>query len=164
MHDHLWTPTKPGQHGFMQVSFGKEKHPFERDEHRHVFMGAGRWFMYCGFYHITRVESFSAAEWDVLPVPLKVAYVETTVDKDQGQCPKPVTAEAVFANYERGRLHVPCVQMRCVKFDMKFYEELVRENCEWFGHSPSPTPPELDSVSGRRKRQRIESDTEYSDG
>lgn len=81
MDHNAWSPAGPGQHGYMQVGLGRDAKLFNDDgEERHVFVGTGRFFLYCGWYHVQRVTALTAEEWATLPdkvcvlAPIHAAY------------------------------------------------------------------------------------------
>ncbi|KAI0360751.1 hypothetical protein OH77DRAFT_1366187, partial [Trametes cingulata] len=123
-----WLPSGPGRHGLMQLGFGRDLELLQDGDRQHVFVGTGSCFNYCGEYSIKRVEPLTKAEWDTLPLPLKIAYVEMTIVKDPALAGENPTVQDVFARYEAGELRLPCVQLTCVAFDMAFYEDMVAEN------------------------------------
>ena len=52
----------------MQVGLGRDAKFFNGEgEQRHVFVGTGKFFLYCGWYHVLRVEPLAKEEWDTLP-------------------------------------------------------------------------------------------------
>ena len=74
MDHNAWCPAGPGQHGYMQVGLGRDSKRFNGDgEEHHVFVGAGKFLIYCGFYHVQRVDRVTKEEWETLPA--KVNFV-----------------------------------------------------------------------------------------
>ncbi len=68
MDHNAWSPPGPGQHGYMQVGLGRDRKLFNGEgEYRHVFVGGGKFFLYCGWYHVLRVDPLTKEEWDTLP-------------------------------------------------------------------------------------------------
>ena len=68
MDHNAWSPPGPGQHGYMQVGLGRDRKLFNGEgEYRHVFVGGGRFLLYCGWYHVLRVDPLTKEEWDTLP-------------------------------------------------------------------------------------------------
>ncbi|KAH9947973.1 hypothetical protein B0H21DRAFT_778217 [Amylocystis lapponica] len=118
-----WLPTGPGKHGFMQVGLGREKTAFNTPEIRHVFVGAGKRLKYCGLYEVSRVDPLSIAEWGSLPEKVRETYVKTTASKEKHE--NHGTKTQIRTKYDSGVLLAPCVLLRCVEFDIKFYGELV---------------------------------------
>lgn len=52
----------------MQVGLGRDRKFFNGEgDKRHVFVGAGKFFLYCGWYHVVRVEPLTQDEWAMLP-------------------------------------------------------------------------------------------------
>ena len=47
---------------------GRDRKLFNGEgEYRHVFVGAGKFFLYCGRYHVLRVDPLTKEEWATLP-------------------------------------------------------------------------------------------------
>ena len=68
MDHNAWSPAGPGKHGYMQVGLGRDRKLFNGEgDRRHVFVGAGKLLLYCGWYHVLRVEALTKEEWDTLP-------------------------------------------------------------------------------------------------
>jgi hypothetical protein len=68
-----WCPSTPGQHGYMFVGLGREKHTYTNPQLRNLFAGLPkrshkdeRNFRYLGVYRVSRVEPLSTAEWGTL--------------------------------------------------------------------------------------------------
>lgn len=68
-----WLPAAPGRHGYMQVGFEQDLKLLLDGESQHVFVGATRWFFYCGEYRIRRVDDLTLEEWNMLPLPVSTA-------------------------------------------------------------------------------------------
>ncbi|KAI0830656.1 hypothetical protein BC628DRAFT_1408103 [Trametes gibbosa] len=152
MDHNAWSPAGPGKHGYMQVGLGRDRKLFnEGGDYRHVFVGAGKHFLYCGWYHVQRVEPLTKEEWATLPT--KHTYSETTVNKEKSGLLK--SGQQALDMYNSGELHAPCVRLRCEGFDTAFYQELVRANDQFFQHKPRPTPPSTTSGAGPSKRRRV---------
>ncbi|KAI9058845.1 hypothetical protein FKP32DRAFT_1231163 [Trametes sanguinea] len=125
-----WSPSGPGKHGYMQVGLGRDKDLFNDGEYRHVFVGAGKHLIYCGWYHALRVERLTKEEWTTLPQKVQTAYATTTVNKEKSMELK--SRHHALAMYNTGKLRAPCVRLQCVGFDTAFYQQLVRANDQYF--------------------------------
>lgn len=68
-----WLPAGPGRHGLLQTWFDKETELLVDGSQQHLFVGVGRWFGYCGLYHVSRVEDLTVSEWNMLPFPVSLA-------------------------------------------------------------------------------------------
>ena len=67
-----WSPSGPGQHGYMQVGLGRDSKLFNGEgEEQHVFVGAGKFLLYCGLYHVQRVDPLTKEEWHALPLKVR---------------------------------------------------------------------------------------------
>ncbi|CDO76625.1 hypothetical protein BN946_scf184868.g39 [Trametes cinnabarina] len=178
MDHNAWSPPGPGRHGYMQVGLGRDRDLFNNGEYRHVFVGAGKHFVYCGWYHVLRVERLTQDEWTTLPpkvrtnvcsgllsvlhadadspnslaTQVQTTYSQTTVNKEKSNDFK--SAQHVLAMYNAGELRAPCVRLQCVGFDTAFYQELVRANDRYFEHEPRPMPP-ANAAGGSTKRRRV---------
>ena len=76
MDHNAWSPAGPGKHGYMQVGLGRDRKLFnDQGEYRHVFVGAGKLFLYCGWYHVLRVEPLTQDEWETLPAKVRFSSV-----------------------------------------------------------------------------------------
>ncbi|KAI9058841.1 hypothetical protein FKP32DRAFT_1549455, partial [Trametes sanguinea] len=139
MDHNAWSPSGPGKHGYMQVGLGRDRDLFNEGEYRHVFVGAGKHFLYCGWYHVLRVEPLTKEEWGTLPPKVQSTYAATTVNKEKSK--RFTSQQTVLAMYNSGELRAPCVRLQCVGFDTAFYQELVRANDRHFAHRPRPMPP-----------------------
>ncbi|RDX50386.1 hypothetical protein OH76DRAFT_1348811 [Lentinus brumalis] len=156
MDHNAWSPPGPGQHGYMQVGLGRDRKLFNGEgEYRHVFVGGGKFFLYCGWYHVLRVDPLTKEEWDTLPPRVKKTYAETTFNKENTkECTDKQlwstikNADQVLTMYNEGQLRAPLVRLQCLKFDMDFYQELVDANGRYFTNKARPAPP---SVAKRRK-------------
>lgn len=52
----------------MQVGLGRDLKLFNGEGvEQHVFVGAGKFFLYCGMYHVQRVDRLTKEEWKILP-------------------------------------------------------------------------------------------------
>ncbi|KAI1793896.1 hypothetical protein LXA43DRAFT_971553 [Ganoderma leucocontextum] len=148
MDHNAWSPAGPGKHGYMQVGLGRDRKLFnDQGEYRHVFVGAGKLLVYCGWYHVLRVEALTKDEWETLPDKVKTTYSETTVNKEKSDRLK--STPQVLAMYNSGELCAPCVRLQCMKFDTAFYHELVRANDQFFVNKPRPGPP----ANGTKRRK-----------
>ncbi|KAI0639748.1 hypothetical protein C8Q77DRAFT_84355 [Trametes polyzona] len=150
MDHNAWSPPGPGKHGYMQVGLGRDRNLFIEGEHRHVFVGTGKHFLYCGWYHVVRVEALSKEEWGTLPPKVKRTYSETTMNKEKSSAIR--SADQALAMYDSGELRAPCVRLQCVQFDTAFYQELVRANEQFFSSRPRPGGA---GVPGPSKRRRV---------
>ncbi|KAI0721304.1 hypothetical protein C8T65DRAFT_705332 [Cerioporus squamosus] len=156
MDHNAWSPPGPGQHGYMQVGLGRDRKLFNGEgEYRHVFVGGGKFFLYCGWYHVLRVDPLTKEEWDTLPTRVKTTYSETTFNKENTkECTNKQlwstikSADQVLTMYNKGELRAPLVRLQCLKFDMDFYQELVDANGRYFTNKARPAPP---NVAKRRK-------------
>ncbi|RPD81982.1 hypothetical protein L226DRAFT_607194 [Lentinus tigrinus ALCF2SS1-7] len=156
MDHNAWSPPGPGQHGYMQVGLGRDRKLFNGEgEYRHVFVGGGKFFLYCGWYHVLRVDPLTKEEWGVLPPKVKTTYSETTFNKENTrECTNKElwrtikNTQQVLAMYNQGELRAPLVRLQCLKFDMDFYQELVDANGRYFTNKQRPAPP---NVAKRRK-------------
>ncbi len=174
MDHNAWSPAGPGKHGYMQVGLGRDKKLFnDAGDYRHVFVGAGKYFLYCGWYHVLRVEPLTKEEWDTLPpkvrhyviclrdlnadralTQVKHTYSETTVSKEKSSELK--SAQQVLRMYNEGVLRAPCVRLQCVEFDTAFYQELARANDQYFQHKPLKMRPSAHKDgAGPSKRRRV---------
>ncbi|TBU46123.1 hypothetical protein BD309DRAFT_989088 [Dichomitus squalens] len=152
MDHNAWSPAGPGKHGYMQVGLGRDRKLFnDQGEYRHVFVGAGKLFLYCGWYHVLRVDALTEDEWGTLPDKVKSTYSETTVNKEKSD--RLQSAGQVLAMYNSGELRAPCVRLQCVGFDTAFYQELVRANDQFYSNKPRPGPP-----GNSAKRRKIGGD------
>ncbi|KAI0715257.1 hypothetical protein C8Q76DRAFT_575349, partial [Earliella scabrosa] len=119
-----WSPSGPGQHGYMQVGLGRDSKLFNGEgEKQHVFVGAGKFLLYCGLYHVQRVDPLTKEEWHALPLKVRKlsgAYVST----NKALWATISSAEQVFHMYEQGELRAPLVRLQCKEFDTAFYLEL----------------------------------------
>ncbi|KAI0961811.1 hypothetical protein AcW1_000790 [Taiwanofungus camphoratus] len=140
-----WLPTGPGKHGYMQVGLGRDGVRFNEPVHQHVFVGLGKVLTYCGVYEVERVNPLLQEEWETLPEKVKHTYSETTATKEKRM--KHGTAKDIREKYDSGELLAPCVRLRCVKFDMTFYEELVAANRRRHPANSSPS-----ASIGKRRR------------
>ncbi|KAI0708082.1 hypothetical protein C8T65DRAFT_576448, partial [Cerioporus squamosus] len=128
---HVWAPSGPGKHGFMFVVLGKGDELFVAGQTRHVFVGRGKLFHYCGWYHILRVKPLTKHAWASLPSDAKKALVETTLTKDKSGI---LTSYAhVLGAYNEGSLTVPCIRLACREFDLTVYRDLCEANVRFFG-------------------------------
>ncbi|KAI0361243.1 hypothetical protein OH77DRAFT_1492336 [Trametes cingulata] len=150
MDHNAWSPAGPGKHGYMQVGLGRDRKFFNEGDYRHAFVGTGKHLIYCGWYHVIRVDPLTLEEWATLPP--KSTYSETTMKKEKNKELK--SAQQVLAMYNSGELRAPCVRLQCVKFDTAFYQELVRANDLFFEHKPRPMPP-CSSGGSSTKRRRV---------
>ncbi|PCH33814.1 hypothetical protein WOLCODRAFT_62287 [Wolfiporia cocos MD-104 SS10] len=146
-----WAPTKPGKHGFLQVGLGQDRARFNTPEVRHVFVGAGGHFKYHGKYEITRVDPLSVAEWNTLPEKVKRSYSVTTSIKEKHK--KHGNPEQVREKYDKGTLFAPCVFLKCIEFDMEFYNDLVIAATA-FVQPKSTFVPASPTESSPQKRKR----------
>ncbi|KAH9847373.1 hypothetical protein C2E23DRAFT_871835 [Lenzites betulinus] len=154
MDHNAWCPAGPGKHGYMQVGLGRDRKLFnEGGDYRHVFVGAGKHFLYCGWYHVQRVDPLTKEEWATLPLKVQQTYSETTVNKEKSGLLR--SGKQVLGMYNSGELRAPCVRLRCVGFDTAFYQELVRANDQFFENKPRPMPPPAAGGPGPSKRRRI---------
>ncbi|KAI0673479.1 hypothetical protein C8Q78DRAFT_627832 [Trametes maxima] len=160
MDHNAWSPAGPGKHGFIQVGLGRDRKLFNGEgDYRHVFVGAGKHLIYCGWYHVLRVEPLTKDEWETLPAKVKSTYSETTMSKEKNRELK--SAQNVLRMYNSGELRAPCVRLQCVKFDTEFYHELVRANDQFFEHKPRPTPQTRSvGVKMSKRRKVIKSNAE----
>ncbi|KAI0361242.1 hypothetical protein OH77DRAFT_1443459 [Trametes cingulata] len=148
-----WAPTAPGEHGYLQLGLGRNRDLFREGAYRHLFVGDKQGLVYCGWYHITRVEPLTKEEWATLPAQVRTIYAKATVREEslhEGNGP-----QNVLGMYDSGERRAPCVRLQCVKFDTAFYQELVRANDELHSKATQATgvsPPE----NGPSKRRRIE--------
>ncbi|PIL31620.1 hypothetical protein GSI_06322 [Ganoderma sinense ZZ0214-1] len=157
MDHNAWSPAGPGKHGYMQVGLGRDRKLFnDQGDHRHVFVGAGKLLLYCGWYHVLRVEPLTKDEWGNLPDKVKTTYSETTVNKEKSDRFK--STPQVLAMYNSGELRAPCVRLQCLEFDTAFYHELVRANDQFFSNKPRPGPPTNGS-----KRRKLNGDLPQDD-
>ncbi|EIW55791.1 uncharacterized protein TRAVEDRAFT_129632 [Trametes versicolor FP-101664 SS1] len=145
-----WLPAAPGRHGYMQVGFEQDLKLLLDGESQHVFVGAARWFFYCGEYRIRRVDDLTLEEWNMLPLPTKVVYAEHTLTKKLAS--ENVTIQHVLERYEIGDLRLPCVQLECIGFDMAFYKAIVDDNVRHRRYSGPPTIS-LPKAGSRKKRK-----------
>ncbi|KAI8980669.1 hypothetical protein BD414DRAFT_492913 [Trametes punicea] len=154
MDHNAWSPAGPGKHGYMQVGLGRDRKLFNEGDYRHVFVGAGKHLVYCGWYHVFRVEPLTKEEWATLPPRVQLTYSETTLNKEKTREFRSV--HQVLALYNSGELRAPCVRLQCVAFDTAFYQELVRANDQFFENKPRPVPPPV-GAAGRSsaKRRRV---------
>ncbi|OSD03623.1 hypothetical protein PYCCODRAFT_240508 [Trametes coccinea BRFM310] len=174
MDHNAWSPSGPGKHGYMQVGLGRDRDLFNDGEYRHVFVGAGKHFVYCGWYHVLRVERLTKEEWGTLPPKVRKrvfsdslfddanallpqvqsTYAATTMNKEKSKEFK--SSQHVLAMYNAGELRAPCVRLQCIGFDTAFYQELVRANDQYFEHKPRPLPPAGGAGgAATRKRRRV---------
>ncbi|KAI0375346.1 hypothetical protein BV20DRAFT_933411 [Pilatotrama ljubarskyi] len=161
MDHNAWSPAGPGKHGYMQVGLGRDRKFFNEGDYRHVFVGAGKHFLYCGWYHVIRVDPLSKEEWATLPPKVQSTYSETTVNKEKNKDLK--SAQQVLSMYNSGELRAPCVRLQCVKFDAAFYQELVRANDQFFEHKPRPMPPSSAGGSSAKRRRIAEVEEKTKD-
>ncbi|KAL6310030.1 hypothetical protein BKA93DRAFT_757194 [Sparassis latifolia] len=161
MEHNPWAPTGPGSHGFMQVGLGREKDAFNEPEIRHVFVGAKSQYYYCGKYEVVRVERLTVAEWQTLPEHVKKQYSVTTGNKEKAQ--KHGTHSQIRAKYDSGDLLAPCVLLRCIEFDLKFYDALRAA----YAHLNKPrtvsSVSASTSISAGAKRRRDEKPSDESE-
>ncbi|KAI0756662.1 hypothetical protein C8Q80DRAFT_48193 [Daedaleopsis nitida] len=167
MDHNAWSPVGPGKHGYMQVGLGRDRKLFNNDdEYQHVFVGAGKFFLYCGWYNVRRVDPLTKDEWDTLPQKVKATYSETTwkkehtkkcTDKELWDGIKSV--EQVLNMYNQGELRAPLVRLRCEKFDTDFYKALVIANHQYYADKQRPAPP----AKRRRLTEHIVDDSDEDD-
>ncbi|KAH9898057.1 hypothetical protein C8Q73DRAFT_640932 [Cubamyces lactineus] len=155
MDHNAWSPPGPGKHGYIQVGLGRDRKLFNTGVHRHVFVGAGKHFVYCGWYLVLRVEPLTKDEWSTLPPKVQGTYSETTVNKEHSKELR--SAEQVLGMYKAGTLRAPCVRLQCVGFDTEFYRKLVRANDLFFENKPRPPPPHANAAGSSSKRRRTTS-------
>ncbi|EIW64423.1 uncharacterized protein TRAVEDRAFT_158665 [Trametes versicolor FP-101664 SS1] len=162
MDHNAWSPAGPGKHGYMQVGLGRDKRLFnDAGDYRHVFVGAGKHFLYCGWYHVLRVEPLTKEEWETLPPKVKQTYSETTVSKEKSAELKSV--QQVLRMYNEGVLRAPCVRLQCVEFDTAFYQELARANDQFFQHRPLQMRPSAHKGgAGPSKRRRVDKESTHT--
>ncbi|KAI0331928.1 hypothetical protein GY45DRAFT_1299868 [Cubamyces sp. BRFM 1775] len=157
MDHNAWSPRGPGKHGYIQVGLGRDRQLFNTGVHRHVFVGAGKHFVYCGWYLVLRVEPLTKDEWSTLPLKVQGTYSETTVNKEHSKELR--SAEQVLGMYNAGTLRAPCVRLQCVAFDTEFYQKLVRANDQFFENKPRPPPPSSASAAGPSYKRRRTTNT-----
>lgn len=181
MDHNAWSPAGPGKHGYMQVGLGRDKRLFkDAGDYRHVFVGAGKHFLYCGWYHVLRVEPLTKEEWETLPpkvrhiviclrdsnaeralAQVKHTYSETTMSKEKSAGLKSV--QQVLRMYNEGVLRAPCVRLQCVEFDTAFYQELARANDQFFQHRPLQMRPSAHKGgAGPSKRRRVDKESTHT--
>ncbi|KAI0800924.1 hypothetical protein C8Q74DRAFT_1185484, partial [Fomes fomentarius] len=150
MDHNAWCPVGPGKHGYMQVGLGRDLKLFngERVE-QHVFVGAGKFFLYCGLYHVQRVERLTKEEWETLPPKVRKIATRRSHHKQLWSTIK--SAERVLEMYNSGELRAPLVRLHCKEFDTAFYQELVHANQLFWANKPRPAPP-------RAKRRKVADD------
>ncbi|KAI9058843.1 hypothetical protein FKP32DRAFT_1581536 [Trametes sanguinea] len=156
MDHNAWSPPGPGKHGYMQVGLGRDKAYFNDGECRHVFVGAGKGFVYCGYYHALRVERLTKEEWATLPSKVRTTYAATTVLKEKTKELR--SPQRVLAMYDAGELRAPCVRLQCIEFDTAFYQELVRANDQYFGRAIATSEP-----AKRRRVSQVDPEETDSD-
>ncbi|EPT03961.1 hypothetical protein FOMPIDRAFT_29267, partial [Fomitopsis schrenkii] len=124
LNQNSWLPTKPGAHGYMQVGLGdRDRARCNEPEIRPVFIGAESQFRYFGTYELTRVEPLALEEWLTLPEKSQYEYSETTRDKEKTQRGRNV--DDILQDYRAGTLRAPCVLLKCIGFDMDFYQDFI---------------------------------------
>ncbi|KAJ8494620.1 hypothetical protein ONZ51_g2201 [Trametes cubensis] len=79
MDHNAWSPPGPGKHGYIQVGLGRDRKLFNTGVHRHVFVGAGKHFVYCGWYLVLRVEPLTKDEWSTLPPKVRNYMCSSTL-------------------------------------------------------------------------------------
>ena len=77
MDDHPWAPAAPGEHGYVAVGHTREKDFFKAGDCRHLFVGTGKQYHYCGWYKIVIDEPFAPDEWTLLPPSVWVSPLRT---------------------------------------------------------------------------------------
>ncbi|TCD69986.1 hypothetical protein EIP91_005575 [Steccherinum ochraceum] len=129
-----WLPRNPGDHGFMFVGLkgpAKDNERFAQPELRTLFIPKkeGEW-QYYGEYEVFRdpKNDLSASEWFSLTEEFREGYAACTLSKRMGnsKCddhrrknPSIYRAEVekIIGAYNAGELRVPCVTLRCIRFD-----------------------------------------------
>jgi len=129
-----WLPQRPGDHGFMFVGLmgpAKDNERFMESETRVLFIQGkeGDW-QYYGHYDVHRDpdEDLSVTEWNVLSEDFRLGYAACTLSKRMGNAKcddyrkkepskHKTDVEKIIADYDAGKLRVPCVALRCIKFD-----------------------------------------------
>ncbi|KJA29249.1 hypothetical protein HYPSUDRAFT_32651 [Hypholoma sublateritium FD-334 SS-4] len=124
---HPWCPSTPGQHGYIFVGLGKDKDSYKSAITRNLFVGLSkgqgkhRIFRYLGKYRVSRVEPLSCEEWATLSDETKVVYANLTYGKGNGL----PSVDDILSTYESGKSRIPCVQLQCIGFDLRFYKALI---------------------------------------
>lgn len=150
-----WLPTSPGRHGFMQVGLGREKTTFVSPVICPLFVGVDGRFKYSGLYEATRVDPLTADEWNALPEQVdmsllfstaslttihdqvKLAYSQITWSKEKNEHN---SVAQVRNKYDSGLLHMPCVLLKCIRFDTDFCKELASAAQDYNATNVSPAP------------------------
>ncbi|KAL0951036.1 hypothetical protein HGRIS_007776 [Hohenbuehelia grisea] len=122
-----WSPTVPGEHGYMFVGLGSEKDTFITPEVHHVFVGfkntssqGPRLFRYMGLYSASRVDPLTCDEWSTLAANVQQCYARILKDRNLDSR----SLSAILEDYKAGKLAVPCVQLKCIDYNEKLAAEL----------------------------------------
>lgn len=115
----VWAPTSPTKHGFMFARLGFDKNDFITPKICELFVGYGGLFTYCGQYEAIQVDALSLEECNTLPEKVKAECSRRT----QSWRKRSVTS--IRTKYDAGVLLLPCVLLKCLLFNVNFYEDLV---------------------------------------
>ncbi|PIL27443.1 hypothetical protein GSI_10592 [Ganoderma sinense ZZ0214-1] len=129
-----WSPMRPGKHGYWFLPALETRVSFKQDDERHVFTGIhGGPYYYCGYYRIMSIGHLTLDEWMSFTYFDKQKYVRSFGSKseDWRHCGA-FSVDEIIGKIDGGHFQVPCVQLRCVRFDVEFYKELCGENDKFF--------------------------------
>ncbi|KAK1236127.1 hypothetical protein PQX77_000632 [Marasmius sp. AFHP31] len=177
IHQNPWCPKAPGEHGYMFVGLGdKDRDTFLKEEKQHVFVGQKKGtqklsMRYVGHYACKRVDPLTLQEWNSLSPDFHDEYAKLTRDKNKDSR----TTNEVKADYDKGVLRVPCVQLTCLKYESRLLEGLVSEEtsistpCSSVSVGPppngmeAPSPESRGSSSKRPRRQTMKALSQCGD-
>ncbi|KAF4605331.1 hypothetical protein EYR40_004115 [Pleurotus pulmonarius] len=148
-----WCPMVPGDHGYMFVGLGTEKNIFETPEIHQLFVGfegpkRHKLFRYMGVYKASRTDPLSIQEWNALTNHVKDGYASLT----KGRTADPRDVEVIRADYDSGKLQVPCVLLQCTDYSDELARSLSQRVKVTKVLSPTKRPREDDEHVPSRKR------------
>ncbi|KAL4242104.1 hypothetical protein ABKN59_001837 [Abortiporus biennis] len=160
-----WLPQRPGEHGYMFVGIvgpGRDHERYLEPVVASLFIpsGSAKWH-YFGEYEARRCHAndISREEWLAFPEELKQGYAETTLAKSyMSKLYKKNTAQfreevqAIRTQYDNGDLSIPCVALRCLKYDENLVPDLKAA-------SGTLSAPQSSDTTGKGKRKCVEQES-----
>ncbi|KAI0746677.1 hypothetical protein C8Q80DRAFT_1176666 [Daedaleopsis nitida] len=157
LEEHPWAPSQPGAHGYVVVGLGNEQDLFQSGDCRHLLVGVGCHYQYCGWYRITVTEPLTPDEWCLLPPTVKRTQLEKTRPSGYDQpYPDGLTEAELVTEFSTGTRRLPCVRLECLKFDTEFYQALSYENDQHLGRYPESTEYTLWGNPAKRRKMNNE--------
>ncbi|KDQ30674.1 hypothetical protein PLEOSDRAFT_1101660 [Pleurotus ostreatus PC15] len=166
-----WCPIIPGDHGYMFVGLGTEKNIFEIPETHQLFVGLEgpkrqKLFRYMGVYKVSRSDPLPIQEWNALTNHVRILHhfchthiqAGTQVKDGYASLTKTRTSdsrdtEAIRADYDNGKLQVPCVLLQCIDYSDELARSLSQRVKVTKVLSPTKRPREDDEQVPSRKRR-----------